>query len=179
MTTGTVVSAVTGGTDGNKVDIAISTAFVVNANHASGTLGLSGSSTTSFTYKVGTGTSASADDLTVSINALSVAQLGLTSTDVTSSANANLTSAALSSAIDTLNTARASIGAIQNRLEFAAANIATTMENMEAARSNLLDLDVAAEMTVFTSRQILVQSGIAMLAQANQTPQNLLRLFQP
>jgi flagellin len=179
MTTGTVVSAVTGGTDGNKIDIAISTAFVVNANHASGTLGLSGSSTTSFTYKVGTGTSASADDLTVSINALSIAQLGLTSTDVTSAANANLASSALSSAIDTLNTARANIGAIQNRLEFAAANIATTMENMEAARSNLLDLDVAAEMTVFTSRQILVQSGIAMLAQANQTPQNLLRLFQP
>jgi flagellin len=178
MLTGTVVSAVTGGTDGNKIDIAISTAFVVNANHASGTLGLSGSATSSFTYKVGTGTSASADDLTVAINALSVAQLGLTSTDVTSAANANLASAAISSAVDTLNTARANIGAIQNRLEFAAANIATTMENMEAARSNLLDLDVAAEMTKFTSRQILVQSGIAMLAQANQTPQNLLRLFQ-
>jgi flagellin len=49
---------------------------------------------------------------------------------------------------------------------------------MEAARSNLLDLDIAAEMSRFTSRQILVQAGVAMLAQANQTPQNLLRLFQ-
>jgi flagellin len=179
MSTGTVVALTTGGTDGNKIDIAISTAYVVNAAHASGTLDLSGSSTTSFTYKVGTGTSVAADDLTVSINALSVAQLGLTSTDVTSTANANLASDAISSAIDTLNTARANIGAAQNRLEFAAANIATTLENMEAARSSLLDLDVAGEMTKFTSRQILVQSGIAMLAQANQTPQNLLRLFQP
>lgn len=41
-----------------------------------------------------------------------------------------------------------------------------------------MDLDIAAEMTTFTSKQILVQSGIAMLAQANQMPQNLLRLFQ-
>ena len=56
--------------------------------------------------------------------------------------------------------------------------IATAMENTEAARSNLLDLDVAAEMTKMTSKQILVQAGVAMLAQANQTPQMLLRLFQ-
>ena len=52
------------------------------------------------------------------------------------------------------------------------------MENTEAARSNLLDLDVAAEMTKMTSKQILVQAGVAMLAQANQTPQFLLKLFQ-
>ena len=61
---------------------------------------------------------------------------------------------------------------------FCSANIATTVENTEAARSSLMDLDMAAEMTNFTSKQILVQAGVAMLAQANQTPQNLLRLFQ-
>ena len=52
------------------------------------------------------------------------------------------------------------------------------MENTEAARSNLLDLDIASEMSNFTSKQILVQAGVAMLAQANQMPQDLLRLFQ-
>ena len=52
------------------------------------------------------------------------------------------------------------------------------MENTEASRSALMDLDIAAEMTRFTSKQILVQSGVSMLAQANQMPQNLLRLFQ-
>ena len=57
-------------------------------------------------------------------------------------------------------------------------NLASAIENAEAARSTLLDLDVAAEITVFTSKQILVQTGVAMLAQANQLPQNLLRLFQ-
>jgi flagellin len=52
------------------------------------------------------------------------------------------------------------------------------VENTEAARSALLDLDVAQEMSNFTSKQILVQAGVAMLSQANQLPQNLLRLLQ-
>jgi flagellin len=85
---------------------------------------------------------------------------------------------AISRAVDTLNNARADLGASQNRLEFAAANIATTLENTEAARSSLLDLDMASEMSRFTSRQILVQAGVAMLAQANQQPQALLKLLQ-
>ena len=67
---------------------------------------------------------------------------------------------------------------VERRLEFASANIATATENTEAARSQLLDLDIASEMSRFTSKQILVQAGVAMLAQANQGPQQLLRLFQ-
>jgi flagellin len=178
MTTGTVVSATTTGTDGNKIDIAINTAFIVNSAHSDGTLTLSGSNTSSFTFKVGTGTTTTADDVTMTVNSISAAQLGLSSTDVTSVATANTASAALTSAIDDLQRYRATVGANQNRLDFAAANIATARENQEAARSQLLDLDVAAEMAVFTSKQILVQTGVSMLAQANQLPQNLLRLFQ-
>ena len=85
---------------------------------------------------------------------------------------------AVGNAINDIQTYRATIGASQNRLQFAAQNIATVTENTEAARSQLLDLDVASEMSVFTSKQILVQAGVAMLAQANQLPANLLRLFQ-
>ena len=81
-------------------------------------------------------------------------------------------------AIDDLQRARAAVGTSQNRLDFAGQNLASTQENTESARSTLLDLDVASEMTSFTSKQILVQSGVAMLAQANQMPQNLLRLLQ-
>ena len=99
-------------------------------------------------------------------------------TALTSQSQADLASESLTSAIDTLQVARAEVGAAQNRLEFAAANIATTVENTEAARSGLMDLDVASEMTIFTSKNILVQAGVSMLAQANQLPQNLLRLFQ-
>ena len=85
---------------------------------------------------------------------------------------------AFSNAIDNLQNSRATIGANQNRLEFASANIATAVENTEAARSQLLDLDIAMEMSNFVSKQILIQAGVAMLSQANQLPNNLLRLFQ-
>ena len=61
---------------------------------------------------------------------------------------------------------------------FAAANIATASENTEAARIQILDLDVASEMTNFTSKQILVQAGVSMLAQANQMPQSFMQLFR-
>ena len=56
--------------------------------------------------------------------------------------------------------------------------IATTSENVEAARSQLLDLDIASEMSKFVSRQILLQSGASMLAQANKLPSNLLQLLR-
>lgn len=178
MTKGTVVSLTTGGSDNNKIDVAINTAFAVATAHADGTISLSGASQTSFTYKVGTGTSTTADEITVSLSGISSTALGLNATDITSANNADNASTLITNAIDQLNDTRANVGASMNRLEFAAANIATTLENTEAARSNLLDLDMASEMSNFTSKQILQQAGVAMLAQANQTPQTLLRLFQ-
>ena len=72
---------------------------------------------------------------------------------------------------------RAEIGAIQNRLGYAAANLATTIENTQAAESTIRDVDMAAEMTSFTKTQILLQAGTAMLAQANMAPQQVLALF--
>ena len=92
--------------------------------------------------------------------------------------NAENAVAGVGAAIDTLNVARAAIGANQNRIEFANANLRIAVENAEAARSDILDLDVAQEMSNFTSKQVLLQAGVSMLAQANQMPQNLLQLLQ-
>ncbi|MFQ5773246.1 MAG: flagellin, partial [Kiloniellaceae bacterium] len=136
-----------------------------------------GSTTTSFTFKVGTGNQ-TYDDLTFSVNAASASALGLSNTGISTAALAGTASTAVSAAIDTLNQTRSDIGAAQNRLTFASRNLSTAIENAEAARSTLLDLDVAQEISTFTSKQILVQTGVSMLAQANQLPQNLLRLFQ-
>jgi flagellin len=177
MTTGTVVTLTNSGST-DKIDLVLDSAFTVNTTKATGTLSLSGSNTTSFSYKVGTGTSPTADEITVTVGSISATALGIAVTDVTTTGNADAASVAISNAVDTLNNNRAAIGAAQNRLGFASANIATTLENTEAARSSLLDLDVAAEMSTLTSKQILVQAGIAMLAQANQEPQMLLKLFQ-
>jgi flagellin len=137
------------------------------------------SSTTDFTFKVGTGTAAQ-DQVSVSVDSVNVAALGLTGTVISGAdaTNADNASTLLSAAIDSLNSARANVGAAQNRIDFAAANVATAIENAESARSALLDLDVAQEISTFTSKQILLQAGVSMLAQANQLPQSLLRLFQ-
>ncbi len=136
-----------------------------------------GSAATSFTFKVGSGAIAAEDDLTFSIQSL--VSIGETlAANITTITGSEIGSAEVSAAIDLLNSARANVGANQSRLDFAAANLATAVENIEAARSQLLDVDVASEMTIFTSKQVLLQAGISMLAQANQIPQNLLRLFQ-
>ncbi len=139
---------------------------------------IAGSSTTTFTFKVGTGAVASEDNLTFSLDSMVAISDNLSANDVTTASNANAASAAITNAIDNLNTSRALIGANQSALDFAAANVATAVENTEAARSELMDLDVAQEITRFTSKQVLLQVGVSMLAQANQLPQNLLRLFQ-
>ncbi|MEX0760168.1 MAG: flagellin, partial [Tistlia sp.] len=136
------------------------------------------SNTLSLDFKVGTGTDAS-DNITINLSKASTGALdsNLDTATIDTVTNANNAITAVTNAIDTLAQNRASLGANQNRLEFAAANIATATENSEAARSALMDLDVASEMSKFTSQQILVQAGVSMLAQANQMPQNLMRLF--
>ena len=139
-----------------------------------------GSSTSlSLTFKVGT-SNASSDDVTISVKQAKVAQLaaGLDTDVLSTVAAANTTIGNVQTAINKLNEIRSDIGGAQNRVEFAASNLAATVENTEAARSSLLDLDVAKEISVFTSKKVLAQAGIAMLAQANQIPQNLLRLLQ-
>lgn len=137
------------------------------------------SSTTSFTFKVGTGTTGTEDDLSFSLDSITQDALQVNGTALTGadSSNAETALTAINTAIDNLNTSRANLGAAQNRLGFASANLATTIENQEASRSTLMDLDVASEMSMFTSKQVLMQAGVSMLAQANQVPQNLMRLF--
>ncbi|MFZ5789674.1 MAG: flagellin [Pseudomonadota bacterium] len=180
MQTGTAVKLTNSSSTADLV-ISLNTAFQAGTSVTSSTnngLYFTGADTTSFSYKVGAGTDSTKDIITVSVDGISAANLGLSSTDITTTTTADQASSLISTALDTLNTARSKVGAYQNRLEFASANLASAIENSEAARSNLLDLDVAQEMTMFTSKQILVQAGVSMLAQANQMPQNLLKLFQ-
>jgi flagellin len=181
MVTGAGVKLLPTGTNTGDLLLSLNTAFqsaTTVAPAAANGLQFSGASSASFSFKVGTGTDVTKDIINVAIDGISGANLGINGTDITTTTTSDAASDLLGNAIDLLNTSRAAIGAYQNRLEFAAANIASAVENTEAARSNLLDLDIASEMTTFTSKQILVQAGVAMLAQANQMPQDLLKLFQ-
>ncbi len=84
----------------------------------------------------------------------------------------------IEAAIDAVNTARANLGAQQNRLEHIYNNINTTTENLQAAEARIRDTDMAQEMMEFTKNNILQQAAQAMLAQANQVPQGVLQLLR-
>ncbi|MEI2719233.1 MAG: flagellin [Gemmatimonadales bacterium] len=112
-------------------------------------------------------------NLTTGATGLNVAGL-----DVLSAANAQTALARLDTAIDLSNTAIGTIGAAQSRIEFATANVATVTQNVIAAESTIRDADMAMETTAFTKFQILQQAGIAMLAQANASSQNVLSLLR-
>jgi len=84
----------------------------------------------------------------------------------------------LSTAIDTVSSNRADLGAKQNRLEHTFRFIRVAMENMQAAESRIRDVDMASELTNYTKNQILLQAGNAMLSQANLKTQSILQLLQ-
>ena len=94
------------------------------------------------------------------------------------SANVDTVIGALDTAIKGVSTARANLGALQNRFEHTINNLNVAVENVSASESRIRDTDMAAEMVSFTRAQILSQAGTAMLAQANQAPQGVLRLLQ-
>jgi len=165
------------GTAPGSITLALDTAFDSTSAIASETGNFTGSTTLSLSFKLGTGTETE-DSLSFSLDAVNASALGLNSQTIDTVGNAESALEAVNGAIDNLNEFRADVGAAQNRLDFASNNLRTSIENAEAARSTLLDLDIAQEMTNFTSKQVLLQSGVAMLAQANQLPQNLLRLLQ-
>jgi flagellin len=104
--------------------------------------------------------------------------LNLGKDQLLSATNAQTFMASVDTAISTLASRRGDIGAAQNRLGYASANLATTIENVQSAESTIRDTDMASEMTSFTKNQILLQAGTAMLAQANSAPQALLSLFK-
>lgn len=124
-------------------------------------------------FRSGTGNS-----LSLSLNDITTSSLGLSSVNVSTSTNATSALANIDSAISTIATARANYGSIQNRFEATISNLQITGENLTAAESRIRDADVALETSVFTKNQILVQAGIATLAQANTLPQQALALLR-
>jgi flagellin len=84
----------------------------------------------------------------------------------------------LDTAIGNISNLAATLGAVQNRLQYTSDAISSTKENLSASNSRIQDVDMASEMTTLTQQQILQQAGTAMLAQANSQPQLVLKLLQ-
>ena len=100
------------------------------------------------------------------------------SLDVTSTAAAQLTVEFVDAAIQTINSQRATLGAISNRLDSTVSNLTNISSNLQAGRGRIEDADFAAETTSLAKSQILQQASTAMLAQANASKQNVLSLLQ-
>ncbi|SDL67829.1 flagellin [Halarsenatibacter silvermanii] len=98
-------------------------------------------------------------------------------TDVETQEAADAAISTIDEAITSVSEQRGELGAVQNRLEHTVSNLEVASENLQAAESRIRDTDMAAEMTDFTTTQILEEAGTAMLAQANQAPQNVLQLL--
>ncbi len=145
------------------------------------------SSAATFRFDVGTGggvelsfqvSDNAQDQASISFSSATAASLGLDGLSIADVTSAATASARIDTAINIVNTAQAGIGALQSRFEYIQSTISTTVENVSAARGTFRDVDMAAEMTAYTRSQTLMQASIAMLSQANQMPQQLLRLLQ-
>jgi len=110
--------------------------------------------------------------------AAGTADTGFDDLDISDVAGADNALKAMDAALDSINSARADLGAVQNRFTSVVANLSTSSENMSAARSRIRDTDYASETAELTRNQILQQAGTAMLAQANQSSQNVLSLLR-
>ena len=132
-------------------------------------------------YFVGTDVS---DTITVNFASLAAGQADFRATalavnvDVASVIAATGAMAAIDTAIDTVSEARATAGALISRFEFRGQQIATSLENIDAAKSAIMDVDLAAEQSKLVSNQVLVQAAVSAVSQANQIPQSLLRVLQ-
>ncbi|HDR16593.1 MAG TPA: flagellin [Desulfobacteraceae bacterium] len=130
------------------------------------------------TFQIGSENSASAQikvdlgSINFTTGSLGVATIALNSTEGAQSALTTITDA-----ITEAGKGLGDVGAVQSRLEYAASNLAISIENISASESTIRDADMAYEMVTFTKNQIMVQAGTAMLAQANMAPQNILSLF--
>jgi flagellin len=120
----------------------------------------------------------SLQDVNAAIGNLSTSALGLDGLLVTTNPLANKSIRTLDLAIDKVSTARSKLGAVQNRLDHTVSNLTEMQHNLTAALSRIQDADMAKEMTEFTKNNIILQAATAMLAQANQLPQNVLQLLR-
>ena len=125
---------------------------------------------TANTFQIGAD---SGDTITVAATAASTI-----TGDVTSAANATTALGAIDTALDTANSNRAKLGAVQNRFDSVVSFLQTSVENISAAKSRIMDADFATETANMTRGQILQQAGTAMLAQANTLPNGVLALLR-
>jgi flagellin len=157
---------------------------IANATDFNGIYLLNGNLADGLTIHFGTGNDAAEDKYDVTIENCTASALGIGNSSaldagytVSTQEQAQLALDALNAAITSKDTIRANLGAMQNRLEATISNLEIQAENLQASESRISDVDVATEMTEYTAQNIITQSAVAMLSQANSLPQMALQLI--
>ena len=133
------------------------------------------SSTTTFSFQAG---ASSGQTISVAITEMSTSSLGISSSSISSASVAATAIATLDTALNSINSQRATIGAGINQMTYAADNMSNIAANVTASRSTIMDTDYATASTNLAKNQIIQQAATAMLAQANQQPQSVLSLLK-
>ena len=153
---------------GKKIQLQIDETF-------SGTVNLELTGTGAMTMQVGANEGQTLD---IRIQKVSLTTLGLYNLDVSNEVGAREAIESVKNAISEISGIRSRLGAYQNRLEHTVSNLDISVENMTAAYSRIMDVDMAEEMTTYSTQQVLSQAGISMMAQANERPSQVLQLLQ-
>jgi len=149
---------------------------IVAVTEFNGTKLIDGSLSAGTSFQVGFKNS-SGDRISITVTSSDATNLGLNDELLTSATGAQAAITALDTALSTVSTHRASLGASENRLTMTLSSLAAYHENMSATNSRLRDADIAEETAAFTRNQILTSAGTSVLAQANAIPQSALALL--
>ncbi|WP_404979016.1 flagellin [Bosea sp. BE125] len=179
----------TGGTASDGVYTADDIATAINTALGTSTVSASVDATTGKLTLSNTATGSTAGITIAGTGSFDVADLGFDDTSSTGRDAGTTLSVAtqdgaqaaidvIDAAIDKVSSARANIGALESRFEFRSNTIATSIENLEAANSAIKDVDVASESATLAAAKVKTQASVAAAAQANQMPQELLKLLQ-
>jgi flagellin len=148
--------------------------YLIDGTYSEGASGITGQG---IKLHIGTYNVSNEDFYYVHLADMTASGLGLSSINLTSTAMAQNAIVQMDSVIDTKDTERTRIGSFVSRLQMTVANLQIARENAVASESMVRDADIAEEMAAFTRAQILMQSGVAMQAQANQLPQLVAQLL--
>jgi len=169
-------------TDRSKIQLEVTqlqteiTAITTKTQFNTKTL-LNGSMSGGVSFQVGAN---GGQEISVTITTMDAGALGVSAGEcfVSTASGASAALAKIDTAIDKVSTQRGTLGAVQNRLEHTISNVDNSAENLQAAESRIRDTDMAKEMMNFTKNNVLAQATQAMLAQANQKPNQVLALLQ-
>ena len=155
---------------------------VANSTEFNGTALLNGSAGAALEFQVGIRDVAANDRIEVDLTGIDATTAGtgmtaLAGLDIATKANAQTALGDIDTAIETIASHRATLGAIGNRFNTVSNTIRTASENLSAANSRIRDVDVAEETSAMSRAQVLMQAGVSVLAQANQMPQMAMKLL--